>query len=476
MQEKKPTDEYTELILVKGLLENPDFLRAVLEIKIDSYWFMNPEAARIYAESKKYYQQNGSSISQSLLIDLLAEVPNLDTEEFLIKINQLDFNPKENQTYLVKTVNDYLSECQLKQGLMKAVDNVPNARAIMASLESIEISGGNNMGDFIVNSNIWNDMTLGDENYYLYPFVVEENLTYVVADPGTGKTIFLASICNAISKGEDFGPWENKSGAKKILYVEGELGKRYWQKMTKTIGIDSDNFFTLSKSQVISENSKLGNNILLTNDWFRGFIETYLIDNEIKVVVFDNLSSLTPGLDENSKKDFDPINQYFIRLRAMGVTVLVVHHTGKSGDQRGISSRKDQVDKFIYLRAVKGHDPLDGARFTLSFDKSRMEPGICDSIKTKELWFQQTARGNYEWTFDAVRLTDDPEFIRDVISNQYTQRDLGTKYNKSQSSIRDYLKTLLEKDYIRRVGTGRLVNFEATEQALNIFPEEVLQS
>ena len=41
---------------------------------------------------------------------------------------------------------------------------------------------------------------------------------------------------------------------------------------------------------------------------------------------------------------FAPMQQWLLRLRRRGVSVLVVHHAGKNGDQRGISKREDLLD------------------------------------------------------------------------------------------------------------------------------------
>jgi putative DNA primase/helicase len=60
---------------------------------------------------------------------------------------------------------------------------------------------------------------------------------------------------------------------------------------------------------------------------------------DIGLVILDNIAALIPGIDENSKQDWDPINQWLISLRILGLAVVLLHHAGKSGKQRGTSGR-----------------------------------------------------------------------------------------------------------------------------------------
>lgn len=55
--------------------------------------------------------------------------------------------------------------------------------------------------------------TLPPRKYFLYPAVVENSIILVVAEAGTGKSMFMLSMLSAISKGENFIKWENAYGA-----------------------------------------------------------------------------------------------------------------------------------------------------------------------------------------------------------------------------------------------------------------------
>ncbi|WP_153306568.1 hypothetical protein [Desulfogranum japonicum] len=66
----------------------------------------------------------------------------------------------------------------------------------------------------------------------------------------------------------------------------------------------------------------------------------------------------------------------------MGKSVLLVHHDGKGGMQRGSSRKEDVLDTVIKLLRPKSYTPDQGALFKVHFRKNR---GIhSDDAKTFE--------------------------------------------------------------------------------------------
>jgi putative DNA primase/helicase len=51
--------------------------------------------------------------------------------------------------------------------------------------------------------------------------------------------------------------------------------------------------------------------------------------------------------------------------------VLLVHHSGKSREQRGTSRREDVLDTVLGLRRPEDYQPRQGARFEVHVEKSR---------------------------------------------------------------------------------------------------------
>jgi putative DNA primase/helicase len=72
--------------------------------------------------------------------------------------------------------------------------------------------------------------------------------------------------------------------------------------------------------------------------------------DDVELLVLDNLSSLTAVIRDNDAESWNPIQEWLLRLRRRGTSVLIVHHAGKGGEQRGTSRREDVLDTSISLR------------------------------------------------------------------------------------------------------------------------------
>jgi putative DNA primase/helicase len=56
--------------------------------------------------------------------------------------------------------------------------------------------------------------------------------------------------------------------------------------------------------------------------------------------------------------------------------VIFIHHAGKGGEQRGTSKREDVMDSVLKLSLPEDYSPSDGARFVVTFTKSRGFAGV----------------------------------------------------------------------------------------------------
>jgi putative DNA primase/helicase len=62
----------------------------------------------------------------------------------------------------------------------------------------------------------------------------------------------------------------------------------------------------------------------------------------VELLIFDNLSSLTVGVRENDSDAWGEIQDWLLRLRRRGISVLIIHHAGKRGGQRGSADKFTQ--------------------------------------------------------------------------------------------------------------------------------------
>jgi putative DNA primase/helicase len=93
--------------------------------------------------------------------------------------------------------------------------------------------------------------------------------------------------------------------------------------------------------------------------------------HDVDLLIVDNLSTLCTSGSESASDAWVPMQNWLLKLRRQGVAVLLVHHAGTNGRQRGTSRREDALDTVIALRRSEDYLPEQGARFEVHFEKLR---------------------------------------------------------------------------------------------------------
>jgi putative DNA primase/helicase len=101
-----------------------------------------------------------------------------------------------------------------------------------------------------------------------------------------------------------------------------------------------------------------------------GPVEEWLADG-CDLLVIDNISTLCRLGKENESESWEPMQTWLLDLRRRGISVLLVHHSGKAGAQRGTSKREDILDTVLSLKRPDDYEPTEGARFEVHLEKSR---------------------------------------------------------------------------------------------------------
>jgi putative DNA primase/helicase len=115
----------------------------------------------------------------------------------------------------------------------------------------------------------------------------------------------------------------------------------------------------------------------------------------VELLIIDNLSTLCWTGSDNDAGSWTSLQEWLLRLRRRGVAVLVVHHSNKSGEQRGTSRREDVLDTVIGLRRPTDYSPDEGARFEIHIEKSRAFSG--DAGKPFEARLVSSDEGGLTW-------------------------------------------------------------------------------
>jgi hypothetical protein len=236
---------------------------------------------------------------------------------------------------------------------------------------------------------------------YLEPWLKEASINMISGWRGVGKTAFAMGLVSAVTRAESFGPWKIVTPAS-CLYFEAEMVQQDTVDRFASLyqGQTQEGLFILSDHYCNLLGLPAAN--LLDENW-RTWLKDELVKRDIKTWVLDNIGAVTPGLDENSREAWSPINRWLLDLRFAGISTVLLHHEGKAGSQRGTSAREDNLDISISLKRPEGYRPEDGARFVCHFEKSRIKQADLHLIADVEFQMQTNPEGKTVWTWKNIK-------------------------------------------------------------------------
>jgi putative DNA primase/helicase len=202
----------------------------------------------------------------------------------------------------------------------------------------------------------------------LEPFLHSQDLAMVFAPRGIGKTHLCLSMAYAIATGGALAKWLAPE-PRRVLYLDGELPGVVMQKrlMQHCPDVEPEpGFFRVFTPDLLPDDVLMPD--LSTAD---GQEAIGNMVGDAQVVFLDNLSAWARSGRENEAESWLPIADWLLRLRRRGVAVVLVHHAGKGGQQRGTSKREDLLDVVIGLSRPKDYNPVQGAVFVAEFSKGR---------------------------------------------------------------------------------------------------------
>lgn len=237
----------------------------------------------------------------------------------------------------------------------------------------------NNAKCKIYNLNRFMSLDLPKAGMILDPIITEGSLSMLHAYRGVGKSFFAMSLALAVANGGKFLRWKAPHPAK-VLYVDGEMPanclQERFQKVTGKSMIEENIDYT-ENLELFAADMQTFSTIDVGNKKMQEEISRIIKEKGIKLLILDNLSTLTT-IDELDAASWGIIQSWLISLRKSGVAVLIIHHSGKRGGQRGISKREDILDLVINLKnkakSEKGDDEdevMFNGKCQVMFEKNR---------------------------------------------------------------------------------------------------------
>ncbi len=306
-------------------------------------------------------------------------------------------------------------------------------------------------------------ISLPERETFLDPWLRASTVSMIYGPRGVGKTWFTLALCTAVSRSLPLGPWEPVQPVNCLL-VDGEMSLHDLQgrlrKLEKGLPESPSSLAVLSSDRQHELRHPLPR---LTDPDFREGLTAFLRERpDLRIVVFDNLASMSGGVDENAKQEWDEVNTWLISLRFMGLAVILIHHSGKSGDQRGTSGREDNLDFVLRLSRPGGYQPQDGAVFEVEFTKSR---GVAGAGVAPFQLAMVESEDSMIWTVESRR-----ERTRDLIiallGNGVSQKETVRAIACSRGFVSRVKKQALLDGHLEADAQGAIQGFTAKGKEL----------
>ncbi len=199
----------------------------------------------------------------------------------------------------------------------------------------------------------------------LDPWLPARSLSMIHGPRGVGKTYLTLSIALAVASGGEFLGWKCQRPSR-VLYIDGEMTCSELQGRSRKLLGNTTSEVALDFMPRDSYSAWMP---YLDSAQLQASIESN-IKNDTSLIVVDNLSTLWRG-KENEADCWDQMQEWMGRQKQKGISVLLVHHTNKKGDQRGSNRKEDNLDVVVGLRRPESYQQNEGARFVVEFTKCR---------------------------------------------------------------------------------------------------------
>jgi DnaB-like helicase N terminal domain/AAA domain len=255
----------------------------------------------------------------------------------------------------------------------QAWDKDGNSVQIFADLAEFLKMSSNGHGD---NSLIAVDvldfltMKLDPIDFVIEPILPVSNSAMIFAPTGVGKTYIMLHLAYSVAVGIPYCFVWDIPRARPVVYVDGEMDQLTLQERLTEImkgllpGAPAKGFL-----KIITPDQQPKFPPRINTKEGRARIEEHLQPGGL--CILDNIVTLCPGGDEKESEDWSVIQEWILYLRRNHISLFMVQHAGKSGDQIGTSKKEIQLSCNIKLRTQSDYTPEDGLRVEAKLTKLR---------------------------------------------------------------------------------------------------------
>lgn len=288
-------------------------------------------------------------------------------------------------------------------------------------------------------------MELPPRELILSPWLPKSGLCMLHAFRGVGKTHMSLGIAYAVAKGSQFLIWKAEK-ARNVLYIDGEMPAIVLQeRLAKIVLMNGDTSIPKNLYIITPDLQPHGIPDLATIEGQE--IINHYIDDSIDLIIADNISCLAPSIKENDASSWAPLQTWILMHRTKGKSVLLIHHSGKGGTQRGSSKKEDVLDTVILLERPKDYESSQGARFNVRYEKNRGFFG--DDAKPFECQLSVDTKGLLNWSTKSLEAST-YERVTTLHNDGLSQKEISEELGIHKGTVSKYVKNARQEGKLQK--------------------------
>jgi energy-coupling factor transporter ATP-binding protein EcfA2 len=264
----------------------------------------------------------------------------------------------------------------------------------------------------------------------------ESNICLLYGLRGGGKSTLAMGIALAIANEAEFLlPSWMPSKKYRTLYFDSEMGAESLKRKIRQVDSASSVSIQNTPLRLITP-SDMGGTAWNLSDLKHQKTVSEMMEHH-DVLIIDNLLGFSGPLykGDDDTRVWKRLQDWLIPLRDAGKSILILHHTSKSGDQYGTITKENACDTVVKLEPVKDR-AVNGISINLHFTKGRWIYG--DDAKSLRVTYEKIESGQ-KWT---CRSLDDAnkEAASKMLKLGFKKKDIAEILKTSPSELEIMLK------------------------------------
>jgi hypothetical protein len=249
-------------------------------------------------------------------------------------------------------------------------------------------------------------MELPPRDFVIEPLLAAREHGMIYSPRGAGKTWMTLKIAFDVASGNpDCFMWYIPK-ARPVVYVDGEMALEELQDRERAIArmaeANSMAYPAEKFLRIIARDMQKEMRPRINTREGRARIGECVDPGEL--LILDNLASLGQSSDEKETEDWAAIQDWISDLCWNGISVIMIHHAGKSGTQRGSSKREDLLSFVLNLKLPSDYSAEQGLRLEVINEKKRGKIRKPQFVQPFEVTLSvNAANGQQEWLMRPLR-------------------------------------------------------------------------